>query len=155
MQQLALARGLAALWLAAFSACVLAQARELPDFTRLVEEQGAAVVNISTTQAVRRAQGGGGGAAPQVPGMEDDEVLEFFRRFVPRQPGPGQSPSPGGPGRESRSLGSGFIISNDGYILTMARVSEHAATWPTTTAGSAPPRRPSAGTTTCSHCGPK
>ena len=88
MQQLA--RGLAALWLAAFSVAALAQARELPDFTRLVEDQGPAVVNISTTQAARRAQG----SAPQVPGpgMEDDEVLEFFRRFVPRQPGPGQNP---------------------------------------------------------------
>ncbi|HET7671311.1 MAG TPA: serine peptidase, partial [Burkholderiales bacterium] len=76
-------------WLAAFSLAAHAQ-RELPDFTRLVEDQGNAVVNISTTQAVRRSA-----AAPQVPGIEDEEVLEFFRRFIPRQPGPGQGPGPG------------------------------------------------------------
>ena len=105
-----------AFFLVVISTAALAQNKGLPDFTDLVDKQGAAVVNISTTQVMRGARGGA------FPFDEDDPMADIFRHFFPRQPG-----MPGAPRSiESRSLGSGFVISADGYILTNAHVVDSA-----------------------------
>lgn len=101
--------------LSVFALNVAAQGKELPDFTDLVDKHGPTVVNISTTQTIR-----GNRAFPQLPDLdEDDPMFEFFKRFIPRQPGMPRD-------FQNKSLGSGFIISQDGYIMTNAHVVESA-----------------------------